>query len=123
MAWDLSSITLIKSSPLWINDCDYVHFINLWNFLIANQLQFKMAHELNFQPFISNEFNFLEEIQMIKEQQQTEWSQQTSASTLRNVNTNPRQVVKRPIRSSMCGITRKGRGVIFLARGPRRTNN
>lgn len=60
---------------------------------------------------------------MIEQQRQDEIlrSQQTSVSTPRNVNPNPRQVVQRPIRPPKRAKTSRGRGGISLAGGRRRT--
>ena len=46
-----------------------------------------------------------EEIQMIEQQDELRQSQQTSASTPKNVNPNPRQFVQRLIRPSKCEKT------------------
>ena len=62
-----------------------------------------------------------EEIQMIEQQDELRQSQQTSASTPKNVNPNPRQFVQRLIRPSKCEKTSWGRGVISFVGGRRRT--
>nr|QIA97920.1 hypothetical protein AP_R.00g000180-v1.0.a3 [Amaranthus palmeri] len=81
------------------------------------------ANEANGFEFDNISNTAFEELQMIEQQRQDELlrSQQTSASTPRNVNPNPRQVVQRPIRPPKRAKTSSGRGGVSLAGGRRRT--
>ncbi|CAO2841559.1 unnamed protein product [Amaranthus hypochondriacus] len=81
------------------------------------------ANEANGFEFDNISNTAFEELQMIEQQRQDELlrSQQTSASTPRNVNPNSRQVVQRPIRPPNRAKTSRGRGGISLAGGRRRT--